>query len=134
MPNQNNWNVSYSTISFLEKVLRGHSKVEDFTRTQDILFEIELENGTTHKVLLLNEYTLGVANIAKAIDEFGSVDFILTGSNWNAYTMEAKQYGLDNNIGIFIIDEYIGAINTKDPIKYVKKDHKGRPIYHTRKS
>ena len=35
MPGYNDWNVSYSTISFVERSLQSHSKVAQFVRSQE---------------------------------------------------------------------------------------------------
>ena len=55
----NDWNVSYSTISFVERALQSHSKVAHFERFQDIVFEITHIDGRVLKMVLVNEYTLG---------------------------------------------------------------------------
>ena len=51
----NKWNVSYSSISFFENALRGHSRVKSVRRTEDIVFQIELKNGEEIKAVLVNE-------------------------------------------------------------------------------
>ena len=97
----NSWGVSYSVISFFERALRGHNKVASLRRVNDIQFLIEHVNGTTLNVLLVNEYSLGLAAILRARVEFPDVEYIVTGGNWNGYTPEAKDYGRENDIGIF---------------------------------
>lgn len=129
MPGFNNWGVSYSIINFFERALTGHDKVRRFDRRQDIQFVIELTSGVELNVLLVNEYSLGLAAVLRAKAEFPDVQFIVTGGNWNGYTPEAKDYGLKNNIGIFNTGEFFGALNWTDPKKYCKKDDKGNPIY-----
>jgi len=129
MPDFNNWSVSYSVISFFERALTGHDKVQGVTRTQDIVFTITRNNGSLLKTLLLDEYCLGIAAVLKAKAEFPDVEYIVTGGNWNGYTPEAKDYGRTNEIGIFNISEFLGALNWTKPIKYHKKDHKGNPTY-----
>ena len=132
MSNDNNWGVPFSSIRFFENALKGHSKVEEIQRTQDILFEITLCDFTNTTALLLNEYTLGLASVLEAIREFPNLQHIVTGANWNGYTREAKKYGLDNKIGIFVIGEFLGALNWSEPYKYYKKDDKGKPVYEYR--
>lgn len=129
MPDFNNWGVSYSIINFFERALTGHDKVRRFDRRQDIQFVIELTSGVELNVLLVNEYSLGLAAVLRAKAEFPDVEFIVTGGNWNGYTPEAKDYGWKNNIGIFNSGEFFGALNWTDPKKYYKKDDKGNPIY-----
>src|SRR5579859_4903657 len=100
-PKLNNWNVSYASISFFERAMRGHSKVHSFERIRDIYFKIELKNDQRINVLLVNEYVLGVAAIHRAIEEFGHFDHIVTAGNSNGYTYEAKEYVNLNGFGVF---------------------------------
>ena len=125
----NDWNVSYSIITFFERALKGHSKVKGFTRTRDIFFEIELTNGTELKVLLVDEYTLGLAALHRAQSEFPKMGFIVTGANWNGYTREAKNYGKLHSIGVFNVEEFLGALHWSEPRKYYKKDSDGHAVY-----
>lgn len=127
---KNNWGVSYSAISFVERALLTHAKVLSFKRTKDILFDIALENGKSIKMLLVNEYTLGLAAIHRALSEFPGVEYIVTCANWNGYTSEAKEYGQENGLGIFVVGEFFGSLYRDDPKTYVKKDENGRPIYY----
>lgn len=129
MSNSNKWGVSYATISFFERTLAGHHRVQGVTRTQDIVFTIVLRNGTTLNALLIDEYSLGLAAVLRAKAEFPDVEYVVTGSNWNGYTPEAKEYGWKNGIGIFNTDEFFGALSWTEPKKYHKKDHEGIPTY-----
>jgi hypothetical protein len=129
----NSWNVSFSSIKFFEDILRGHSTVASVQRQRDILFHIErkepLEPVTA---LLLDEYTLSIAAVLKALGEFPEAKCIVTGGNWNAYTREAKEYGDKNQIGIFVIGEFLGSLNLQEPYQYVRKDEKGHPTFQYR--
>jgi hypothetical protein len=109
----NNWNVSYSTITYLEKALSTHSNVDSFSRSKDILFKIDLKSGHTVTALLLNEYTLGLAAVHEAIYQFPNIQFIANGSNWNEYTGEAKAFGRTKKIGIGTIAELLRFLNRK---------------------
>jgi hypothetical protein len=132
MLNRNEWDVSYSTISFVERALETHSKVASFRRSQDIVFDIELTNGNAIKMLLVNEYTLGIAAINRALNEFPGIEYVVTCANWNGYTRKAKEFGCENNLGIFVISEFLGALNWTDPKKYYQKDENGKPVYYFR--
>jgi hypothetical protein len=125
----NDWNVPYSIITFFERALKGHRKVKGFTRTRDIFFEIELTNGTELKVLLVDEYTLGLAALHRAQSEFPKMEFIVTGANWNGYTREAKEYGKLQSVGVFNVEEFLGALHWSEPKKYHQKDSRGRPVH-----
>lgn len=81
----------------------------------------------------MNEYTLGLAAVMRALSEFPGLDCIVTGGEWNAYTREAKEYGLDQGIGIYVISDFLGALNLQRFHTYVKKDEKGKPINRYRR-
>jgi hypothetical protein len=129
---QNSWGVSYSNISFVERALDSHSKVADFKRLHDIVFEIDLIDGRTISMVLVNEYTLGLAAIHRALSEFPDVEYVVTCANWNGYTRAAKKFGRENGIGVFVIGEFFGALHWADPKKYVQKDKDGNPIDYYR--
>ena len=132
MPEFNDWNVSYSTISFVEKALESHAKVARFDRSQDIVFEVTRLDGRVLKMVLVNEYTLGLAAVHRLLSQFPTVEYVVTGANWNAYTREAKDYGRQNDIGIFVIGEFFGALYWDEPKRYVQKDRDGNPLYYYR--
>lgn len=129
MPDFNSWGVSYAIISFFERALTGHNKVESFIRVVDIHFVIEHVNGTTLHVLLVDEYSLGLAALLRAKAEFPEIEFVVTGGNWNGYTPVAKEHGWHNNIGVFNTGEFFGALNWTPPKRYHRKDKDGNPIY-----
>ena len=135
MSNYNDWGVSFGAIRFFEDALSNHNHVQSFERTKDIFFKISRKGKlSTVKALLVNEYTLGLAALLRARREFPELDCVVTCANWNAYTPDAKQYGVQNQIGVFVVGEFLGALWKSVPYKYVKKDEKGRPIYHYRSS
>ena len=129
MPELNDWNVPYSVIKFFATALDGHSKVAWYKRTDDIYFTIAHTNGSRLNVLLVNEYSLGLAAVLRAKAEFHDVEYIVTGGNWNGYTPDAKEYGRKNAIGIFNVGEFFGALHWTEPKKYYRKDHDGNPVY-----
>lgn len=44
----------------------------------------------------------------RALSEFGKLDIIHVGGGWCGYTQEAKEYCIDNKIGIYVSDEMSG--------------------------
>ncbi|MDD5021924.1 MAG: hypothetical protein PHR82_07360 [Endomicrobiaceae bacterium] len=132
MPNDH-WKVSYATVNFFEKILKNHDKVEDFKRKSLNQFVITKKNYDKREkivVILVNRYTLGQADIFQAIEEFGEFDCIVTSADWNGYTQEAKQWGLQNSKGVFTVGEFSGCLNYERYWEYVKKDEKGKPMYN----
>ena len=67
------------------------------------------------KVLLVDEYTLGLAAIHRALSEFPEMDFIVTGGNWNGCTKEPKDFGQQHSLVFFNIEEVLGARGPCNP-------------------
>jgi len=131
MPKSNNWNVSYSAILFFEDLLNSNKKVLSFERTDDIFFKIMRKSGLSSvNALLINVYTVGLADVFRAKREFPDLDCIVTSSIWNGYTIEAKEHALDSEIGLFVVSEFSSALRERVPYLYVKRDRDGNPIYH----
>lgn len=61
---------------------------------------------------------MGEATIYKAVEEFGDLDFIVYGGNWNAATSEAYKVAKDNNIALFNYSGIMGALNLENPKEY----------------
>jgi len=130
MSMSNNWNVPYSSIVWFYKVMMTHTKVNDVVREQDILFTITDDEDRIYKVLLLDEYRMGVAAVFKAIEEFGNIDFIVYGGNWNAATSEAYKVAKENEIALFNYSGIMGALNLKNPKEFkqsAKKKNTTKP-------
>lgn len=126
----NNWDVSYSHITFLERALGRHQRVESFERKRDIIFHIERRDTLPEVVaVLINRYTISLADVINVMSEFPEATCIVTAGDWNRYTQEAKEYGLDNGIGIFNTSEFFGALWSRNVETYAKKDQNGNPTY-----
>lgn len=131
MHKKNDWDVGYTQILFLSKVLKGHSKVSEFSRTRDIFFEIKrCPPLNTVKALLVNVYTFGLAAYYKAKSEFPDINCVIVGGDWNGYTKEAKDLAMSEEIGLFAMSEFLGALNLAKVYSYVKLDEEKRPIYN----
>lgn len=129
---RNEYSVPYHCIRKFEEILGGHSKVISFSRSNDILFHLVLENGSKIDVLLVYDYTISESAVYQYLSIFPSAEYIVTGANWNKYTKAAKDRGMQMNIGIFNLSEFLGALNWKNPKKYFKKDSEGNPLYEIR--
>jgi hypothetical protein len=55
------------------------------------------------KFFLTNLYIVGIADVHEIIQEFSSVNCIITMSTWNSYSGEAKTFCKANKIGLFNI-------------------------------
>ena len=119
----NNWGVSYCAIRFVEDALSVHVKVGTFTRRDDIVFEIKRVNGMSDvTAVLVDRYTLGLADVLSAKREFPEMNCIVTCANWNHYTEDSKEYGKQNDICVFNVGEFFGSLHSREMIKYVPPD------------
>lgn len=125
----NNWNVGFSRISWVQSLLQSHGNVLSVSRGNDIVFETERKSGDRLIVLCLDEYVMGISATQRVFREFSGVHIIYVGGNWNKYTREAKQYCLDRNVGLYNAGEINGALWRSDFWAYHKRDEDGNPVY-----
>ena len=112
----NNWKVEPSTITFFEKVLREHRKVATFQRTRDILFSLSLIDGREMRVLLVNVYTLGLADVIEARNEFPELNHVVTASAWNSYQSTGCRYA-DACRAVGVYEGVIGMLGLTSTVR-----------------
>jgi hypothetical protein len=128
---RNDWGVAFSKIVWFERLLRNHKNVADVNRHSDICFSLRrVAQIDELSVLGCDEYTMGLAAVFKALDEFGRLDIIHVGVGWCGYTKEAKLWCIENKIGLYVSDEMSGALWKDEFWAYHKKDEKGDPVYY----
>jgi hypothetical protein len=121
--NHNLWEINYTSVKFFEDVMSDHMKVESCEKESDNCFIITKNDFTNLRVILVDRYVLSLADILQAEEDFGEFDCIVTCSNWNSYTSEAKDWGLSHRKGVFVVTEFLGALWWKhDYWKYIKKN------------
>lgn len=127
------WHVTRKTIEFFESALNGHGCVASFARDRGIVFHIRRTESRSDVIaVLVNLYTISLADVFAICQQFPDANCIVTDGNWNSYTKEAKDHGLKSKIGVFNASEFFGALHWSLPYKYVKKDDQGRPIHSYR--
>jgi hypothetical protein len=81
-------------------------------------------------VLLVECYVIGLAAVIRAKSEFPELTCIVANGAWCGYTREAKEYGKQQGVGVFIVSDLSGVLFCKkDPNDYVAKDAVGTPRY-----
>lgn len=127
----NDWCVLDCRIDFLEKILDNHRNISSITKRNSIIFEAK--RSKQHDELTIfccDEYVMGITAVYRALKEFGDIDIIFIGGNWNGYTVEAKEYCQQSKIGLYNADEINGGLWWDKHWDYYQKDDKGNPIYH----
>ncbi|WP_299298549.1 hypothetical protein [uncultured Tateyamaria sp.] len=125
----NDFDVTFSQIVWIEKVLRNHKNTLELQRTNDIQFDLERLTGGVCQLICINEYTCGVGHVLEVLDTFPNANIIYIGGNWNGYTLEAKEYCLEAKLGLYNSSEINGALYRTDFWNYHRKDKKGNPSY-----
>ena len=129
----NDWNVPYSQITWFSSLLDSHGNVEDFERSQDIVFDVKREKQKDSiRIVCLNKYTMGQTMVSRILNEFEGVNIIYIGGNWNGYTSEAKEFCVASNIGIYVSGEISGALWKNEFWSYYKKDEDGNRVMFVR--
>jgi hypothetical protein len=126
----NDWGVSFSRISWLDKVLRAHDNIKSVTRHNDIVFELERRSPGDHlRLICCDEYALGMLVVQRALTEFAPLHIISSGGSWTGYTPEAKEHCINAKIGLYNSTEINGALRKVDYWDFHRTDDKGNPEY-----
>lgn len=116
-----------SSIDFFKNITSRHEKIlrieADMNCAQ--IFHAYRWNGDVISVYLTNLYTVGVADYLDIRNHHPEINCIVTVSAWNGYTSAAKNIALGEKVGLFVIAEYLGAMNVQEYWAYIKKNDKG---------
>ncbi|MCD5077640.1 hypothetical protein [Enterococcus gallinarum] len=117
------------SVLYFEEIIRKHDKVRLLEKIDEYLYCLTLYNSKKYKVYITNLYTVGIADVIELSQTY-DINAIVTMSSWNSYTLEAKKYGQDIGIGVFIFKELMGAINFDRPAQYFSGyDEHGNKVY-----
>jgi hypothetical protein len=115
--------VPYSTVNWFKTALAGHGEVVSFNVMDHHYFQIQRKKAPQNlNVVLVNIYTIGLADVLKARQEFPDATCIVTNGSWSSYTSEAKEFGLQNQFGVFNTNEFLGALHWEEFHKYEKPE------------
>jgi hypothetical protein len=119
---------SYQSIAFFQKAINGHSKVSELTETGDQAYEIKRHNLPTVRVWVCDVYEVTSADVAAILAEDPDVDAIVTMSMWNRVTAEAHAAGVEQDVGVFVFKELMGALNYagSDLVHYAPQEPRRR--------
>jgi hypothetical protein len=107
----NEWGVRDSRVSWFETILTNHTNITSVSRSDDIVLTVHRRNQKDSlTILCLDEYTMSYAAVQRAQREFGDINIIFVGGNWNGYSHEAKSYCLECHIGLYNASEINGAL------------------------
>jgi len=99
------------SIDYFIKLTRNHNAVSNVEKIADYVFRIKRNNKPSINVFLTNIYIVGEADVHEIISSNSQISCIVTVSNWNSYTEDAKRLCKDLGIGLFVVSEYYGALH-----------------------
>lgn len=120
------------SIDFFERAISNHNAILHWIKLDEYLYRIFRHQMPTCDILVTNHYTIGLADYYELIGEHPSIHGIVTISNWNGYTHQAKVIARENHVGLFIMNELLGALHWNEPYKYFKTDDEGNDLFYGR--
>ena len=121
---RNEWGVRWASIGFLEKVLRNHSAVVNFSCENEIQFQIERLLMEPLNVVMLEDYLLGEAKVHAVIDEFDDVDAVVNNGTWNCVAFDWREFEKQTGVVVLGITDFLGALNVENLEEYVTADER----------
>ncbi len=102
------------SIEFFKKFLDDHDKIVKNNILSPQKYDVDIKNsyGLKNRTLwLTNIYIISVSDIQEILSNDRNIDTIICASMWNSYTEEAKSLARTNELGLFTIPEFGGALN-----------------------
>ncbi|WP_066074637.1 hypothetical protein [Neobacillus soli] len=99
------------SIQYFLDAIGRHNKVRKIEQVEEQLFKITKRNGRKVLVHLTNIYVVSEAEVIEIMSSHNHIDAIVTISTWNSYSVSGKEVAKANKIGLFLIDEFMGALN-----------------------
>lgn len=116
------WQPSREGLGFVVRALKSHKRVVEFTEVSRNVFLVRRVGNPPIRVMVIDLYTVGYADVIEALSMDEDIKCLVTLSNWNGYTKEAKEYAKSMSIGLFKFSEFMGAIWKRDFWNYVAPD------------
>lgn len=124
---ENDWGVSYSRITFLQRILDTHANVAVLDRHDDIVFEIQrFKQDDKLTIICVDPYTASLELVMRIVQAFPLVNIIFVGGKWAGYTQEAYDFCQQRKIGIYNAGELAGGLHKNAFWDYEKIDDEGR--------
>jgi len=101
-------------IDFFVRTVNAHKQVLDVTQMSTQVFEVARHIGPSPLLVFLSDfYTIGIADYYGIRAAAPEIKCIVTASGYNYYTSQAKLAALKDEIGLFKIGEFLGALHLK---------------------
>ncbi len=101
-----------SSVAYFERVIGNHNAVASINEVSENVYEIERTgNRPKIRVLVADIYVVGEADIFEIVTSYFNLDCILLIGFYNRTSWAAKERARKENIGLFDIREFFGAVN-----------------------
>lgn len=101
-----------SSVEYFERVISGHTAVESINEVSENVYEIERTGGRPAiRVLVADIYVVSEADIFEIVTTNYNLNCVLLIGFYNRYSGDAKERAKAENLGLFNMKEFFGAIN-----------------------
>ena len=107
------------SIEYFEQVLNRHDRVLSWNKLSNSYYEIQREELPSIRVFVSDYYALSISDFFEITNEY-DIDCLITISTWNKVTQDAYELGKSNGVGVFTMNEFMGALNCARPCTYVR--------------
>ncbi len=107
------------SIRYFEEAMNQHDHVLDWKKISDSYYEIQRKNLPPIYVFVSNFYALSISDFLEITSEY-NINCLITISNWNKVTQAAYEFGKQRYVGVFTMNEFMGALNFEIPSTYVR--------------
>jgi hypothetical protein len=118
------WPNSYGHFDFFERTMTSHRRITSVAKEVSGLYRLTRSNGETIRVFICECYSFGVAEYMETLEQLGDVNAIVINSAWCGYTYDAKLQCRREHVGLFMIGEFMGALNQRDFWRYLTDTQK----------
>ena len=113
------WPSYYGHYQFFEMAMNQHGKVIRCIAEGDGVYKISRTQGDELRIFICECYAFGIAQYIESVQQLGHLDAIIINSAWCGYSHQVKAHCIDNNVGVFKIREFMGALHQNDYWNYV---------------
>lgn len=123
----------YHTISaFIKKYLANHSFIKKMEQLNNAIFLVSLKDGRSLKVFVTNTYYFTEYTFNKVLTVDPNIDTIICSNPYASYSIDAKVLCIREKIGLFSLNEFMGAIGKQgqDFLNYLLKEERQKRIQY----
>jgi hypothetical protein len=98
---------------YINKFLAGHSFISSMAELNKYMFDVVLTDGRALRIFATNTYHLTEYTVEKVLTMDPGIDAIVCSNPYGQYSNTAKRICIENEIGLFSLGEFMGAIRKK---------------------